>query len=130
MDLDYSLMMKLDYSLMMDLTDVELKLKELDAGYKKKFFRKDKKKAWSFKCHCDEKVVSNVADEYFVVSITWKDPNAIGHRFCSKECADTYFIEQRNELLVERERIIEERRKMREVYKEAERKFKAIKEKS
>jgi len=33
-------------------------------------------------------------------------------------------------LLVERERIIEERRKMREIYEEAEQKFIAIKEKS
>jgi len=130
MDLDYSLMMGLDYSLMMDLTDVELKLEELEAGYKKKYFRKDTKRAWSFKCHCDEKVVSNVANEYFIVSITWKDSNAIGLRFCSKECADIYFNEKRNELLVERERIIEERRKMREIYEEAEQKFIAIKEKS
>lgn len=130
MELDYSLMMKLDYSLMMDLTDVELKLEELDAGYKKKYFRKDTKREWSFKCHCDEKVVSNVADEYFIVSITWIDPNAIGRSFCSRECADIYFNEHRNELLVERERIIEERRKMRAVYEEAERKFKAIREQS
>ncbi|WP_324729066.1 hypothetical protein VO178_21710 [Lysinibacillus fusiformis] len=129
MELDYSLMMKLDYSLRMDLTNVELKLKELEAGYKIKYFRKNTKKEWSFKCHCDEKVVSNVTDEYFIVSITWKDPSAISRRFCSKECADIYFNEQRNELLVERERIIEERRKMREVYEEAERKFIAIKEK-
>lgn len=130
MELDYSLMMKLDYSLRMDLTDVELKLEELDACYKKKYFRKDKKREWSFKCDCDEKVVSNVADEYFIVSITWIDPNAIVRRFCSRECADIYFNEHRNELLVERERIIEERRKMREVYEEAERKFKAIREQS
>lgn len=130
MELDYSLMMKLDYSLRMDLTDVELKLKELEAGYKKKHFCKDTKRAWSFKCHCDKKVESNVADEYYIVSITWKDPNAIGCCFCSKECVDIYFNEQRNELLVEHERIIEERRKMREVYEEAERKFKAIKEQS
>ncbi|MEB2300440.1 hypothetical protein LAV72_12520 [Lysinibacillus xylanilyticus] len=130
MDLDYSLMMGLDYNLMMDLTDIELKLGELEAGYKKKYFRKDTKRAWSFKCHCDEKVVSNITDEYFIVSITWKDPNASGYRFCSKECVDIYIIEQRNELLVERERIIEERRKMREVYEEAERKFIALKEKS
>ncbi len=122
-------MMDLDYSLMIDLTDVDLKLKELEAGYKKKYFRKDAKRAWSFKCHCDEKVVSNVADEYFFVSITWKGSNAIVRRFCSKECADIYFNEQRNELLVEREQIIEGRRKMREVYEEAERKFIAIKEK-
>ena len=122
--------MHLNYSLMMDLTDVELKLEELDAGYKEKYFRKDTKRAWSFKCHCGEKVVSNVADEYFIVSIARKDPNAIGRRFCSKGCADIYYNEQRNELLVERERIIEERRKMREVYEEAERKFIAIKEKN
>ncbi|WP_433595421.1 hypothetical protein [Lysinibacillus xylanilyticus] len=130
MNLDYSLMMNLDYSLMMDLTDVELRLEELEAGYKKKYFRKDTKRAWGFKCHCDEKVVSNVADEYFVVSIAWKNPNAIGRRFCSKECADIYFNEHRNELLVERKRIIEERRKMMEVYKEAERKFIEIKNES
>jgi len=129
MDLDYSLMMGLDYNLMMDLTDVELKLEELEAGYKKKYFRKDTKRAWSFNCHCGEKVGSNIAEEYFIALITRKDPNAIG-RFCSKECAEIYFNEQRNELLVERERIIEERRKMREVYEEAERKFIAIKEKS
>ncbi|MFJ8518995.1 hypothetical protein [Lysinibacillus xylanilyticus] len=130
MELDYSLMMKLDYSLRRELTDVELKLKELEAGYKIKYFRKNTKREWSFKCHCDEKIVSNVAEEYFIVSITWKDPNAISLCFCSKECADIYFIEQRNELLVERERIIEEMRKMREIYEEAERKFKAIKEQS
>ena len=130
MDLNYSLMMGLDYSLMTDLTDIELKLEELEARYKKKYFRKDTKRAWSFKCHCGEKVVSNVTDEYFTVSITWKDPNARGRRFCSKECADIYFKEQRNKLLVERERIIEERRKMRKVYEEAEQKFIAIKEKS
>ncbi|MFJ6211684.1 hypothetical protein [Lysinibacillus sp. NPDC092081] len=127
MHLNYSLMMDLDYSLMMDLTDVELKLEELDAGYKKKYFRKETKRAWSFKCHCDEKVESYVADEYFIVSIKWKNASASGHRFCSKECADIYFNEQHNELLVERDRIIEERRKMREVYEEAERKFIAIK---
>ncbi|WP_068985405.1 hypothetical protein [Lysinibacillus xylanilyticus] len=130
MDLNYSLMMGLDYSLMTDLTDIELKLEELEVGYKKKYFHKDMKRAWSFICHCGEKVVSNVADEYFIVSITRKDPNVIGRRFCSKGCADIYFNEQRNELLIERERIIEERRKMREVYEEAERKFIAIKEKS
>lgn len=130
MHLNYSLMMDLDYSLMVDLTDVELKLEELDAGYKKKYFRKDTKRAWSFKCRCDEKVVSNVEDEYFIVSITRKDAKAIDCRFCSKECADVYLDEQRNELLGKRERIIEERRKMREVYEEAERKFIAIKEKS
>jgi len=122
--------MDLDYSLMMELTDVELKLEELEAGYKKKYFRKDTKRAWSFKCHhCDEKVASNIADEYFIVSITWRDPNAIGRRFCSKECADIYFNEQRNELLVKRERIIEERRRLGELYEEAEREIIAIKEK-
>ncbi|MGE7915938.1 hypothetical protein [Lysinibacillus xylanilyticus] len=130
MDLNYSLMMGLDYSLMTDLTDIELKLEELEVGYKKKYFHKGMKRAWSFKCHCGEKVVSNVADEYFIALITRKDPNAIGRRFCSKECADIYFKEQRNELLVERERIIEGRRKMREIYEEAERKFIAVKEKS
>ncbi|MEQ6357335.1 hypothetical protein ABNX05_22225 [Lysinibacillus sp. M3] len=130
MHLNYSLMMGLDYNLMMDLTDIELKLEELEAGYKKRYFRKDTKRSWSFKCHCDEKVVSNVADEYFIVSMTRKDPNAISRRFCSKKCADIYIDEQRNVLSVERERIIEERRKVREVYEEAERKFIAIKEKS
>lgn len=130
MDLNYSLMMSVDYSLMMDLTDIELKLEELDAGYKKEYFRKDTKRVWSFKCRCDKKVVSNVADEYFIVLITWKVPNVIGCRFCSKECADIYFNGQRNELLVERKRIIEERKKMREIYEEAEQKFIAIKERS
>ncbi|QPQ29395.1 hypothetical protein [Lysinibacillus sp. JNUCC 51] len=130
MDLNYSLMMSLDYSLMMDLTDIELKLEELDAGYKKKYFRKDTKRVWSFKCYCEVKIVSNVADEYFIVSMTRKNPNAIGRRFCSKECADIYCNEQRNKLIVERERIIGERRMMREVYEEAERKFIAIRGKS
>lgn len=114
---------------MMDLTYIELKLEKLEAGYKKKYFRKDTKRAWSFTCHCDEKVESNVADEYFIISIKWKDANASGHRFCSKECAGIYFNEQRNELLVERERIIEERRKMREIYEEAEQKLIAIRRK-
>jgi len=50
------------------------------------------------------KVESNVADEYFIVSLTWKDPNTIGHRFCSRECADIYFNKQSNELLAQRER--------------------------
>lgn len=73
---------------------------------------------------------SDKDEVYCFLSIIWKNPNATGRRFYSKDCSDVYLNEQRNELLVEREQIIEERRKMMEVYEEAERKFIAIKEKS
>jgi len=51
-------------------------------------------------------------------------PKLIGRRFFSRECADIYFNEQSNELPAQRERIMKERGKLREVYEEVERKFK------
>ena len=122
--------MDLDYSLMQELSMIEEDLKELEAGYRKKYFRKDITRHWSFKCyHCGKKVASNMAEEYWIVSIMWKDPSAPGRRFCSKVCADIYFNEQRNALLVQHKQIIEDRELLREFYKEAERKFREVRNK-
>lgn len=116
--------MDLDYSMMLNLMEVELNLKELEAGHKQKYFSKNTKRKWSFNCHhCEEKVASNEADEYFIVSITWKYPSANSRRFCSRNCSDIYFREQQIELLTQREQIIKERKLLREFYGEAEQKF-------
>lgn len=116
--------MDLDYSMMLNLMEVDLNLKELEVGYKQKYFSKDTKRKWSFKCHhCEEKVASNEADEYFIVSITWKYPSPSSHRFCSRNCSDIYFREQQIELLTQREQIIKERNLLGEFYREAEQKF-------
>ncbi len=105
----------LDYDLMMELTDVELKIQALEKGYYKKYFRTDLKRAWGFKCfNCEEKVKSDKDEAYYIVSITWKDPNAIGRRFCSKGCSDVYYNEEMQGLLKKREQILEARGRLRE----------------
>ncbi|MFJ7890008.1 hypothetical protein ACIQYL_18275 [Lysinibacillus xylanilyticus] len=97
-----------DY-LMMGLMDIELNIEALKKGYYQKHFRTDLKRAWGFKCyHCGEKVKSDKDESYYIVSITWKDPNAIGRRFCSKECADIFYNESMQELLNERQQILDE----------------------
>lgn len=122
--------MDLDYSLMQELSFIEDSLKELEAGYRKKYFRKDITRHWSFKCyHCGKKVASNVAEEYWIISMMWKDPYTMGRRFCSKVCADIYFNEERSALLARYEQIIEDRKLLREFYEEAERKFMEVRDK-
>lgn len=101
-----------DY-LMMELTEIELNIKALEKGYYKKYFRQDLKRAWGFKCsHCGEKVKSDKDEAYYIVSITWKDPNAIGRRFCSKDCSDVYFDGEMQGLLKKREQVLDARVKL------------------
>lgn len=119
--------MDLDYVLMQGLVEVDLKLQKLEEGYRKKYFRKNTNKPWSFKCYqCEEKVSSNEADEFWTVPVTRYDSNVRVRRFCSKDCSDCYFNEQRNELLEKRKQIIEDRRLLRSFYEEAEQKFKEV----
>lgn len=119
--------MDLDYSLMQDSVEVDLELKRLEEGYRKKYFRRDTTKPWSFKCyHCEKKVASNEADEFWTVPVTSYGANVSVRRFCSKDCSDFYFNEQRNELLGKSKQIIEDRRLLRSFYEEAEQKFKEI----
>ncbi|SES17783.1 hypothetical protein [Psychrobacillus sp. OK032] len=120
--------MDLDFVLMMELAEVDLILKELEEGYRKKYFRKDATKPWGFKCYyCEKKVASNEADEFWCVPDTSYGSSGIGRRrFCSRDCSDCYFNEQRNELLEQRKRIMEDRKLLRVFYKEAEREFKEI----
>lgn len=110
---------------MLELAEVDLTLKELEEGYRKKYFRKDRTKPWSFMCyHCEKKVASDEADVFWSIPVTSYDSNGMGRRFCSKGCSDRYFNEQRNELLQRRKRIMEDRRLLREFYEVAEREFK------
>ena len=89
--------MNLDYSLMQASVEVDLELKSLEEGYRKKYFRKDTTKPWSFKCyHCEKKVASNEADEFWSVPITSYGSNVSVRRFCSKDCSNCYFNEQKN----------------------------------
>ncbi|KGR75844.1 hypothetical protein [Ureibacillus sinduriensis] len=114
--------MDLDYQMMTELTAIELNLEELKVGYKKKYFRKDLIKAWSFKCHrCDKKVSSNEADEYFNVYVSWIE--GLGTRFCSKDCSDIFYNELLNELLARRDQLIKHRELLGKFYSEAEQKF-------
>lgn len=114
--------MDLDYHMMTEIKKIELKLKGLKAGYKKKCFSKNLIKAWSFKCHhCERKVSSNEADEYYNVYIPWIE--GLGTRFCSKDCSDIFYHEQLNELLKRHEHLIEQRELLGKFYKEAEQKF-------
>lgn len=117
--------MDLDFSLMLDLAEVDLSLKGLGEGYRKVYFTKDTTKPWSFKCyHCEKKVASNKADEFWSVPVPSYNSDGKGRRrFCSKECSDCYFNEQRNELQGRRKQIMEDRRLLREFYEEAEWKF-------
>lgn len=73
--------------------------------------------------HYPSKLASNMAEEYWIVSIMWKDPYAPRRRFCSKDCADFHFNEQRSALLAQHKQIMEDRELLKEFYKEAERKF-------
>lgn len=112
----------LDYRMMTELGIIEEKIKELEVGYKKKYFRKDLIKGWSFKCHhCEKKVSSNEADNYFNIYIPWM--TGLGTRFCTKDCADIFYNEQLNELLARREQLTEHRALLDKFYKEAEQKF-------
>lgn len=116
--------MDLDYSLMQELSFIEENLKELEAGYRKKYFRKEIKRPWSFKCHhCGEKVTSDKAEEYWIVPTIWKEPETFGRRFCTKDCADIYFNEERNALLARHKQIVEDRELLGRLYEEAERNF-------
>jgi len=102
-----------DMFLMDCIAEIGLKIEELKKGYYQKYFRKDLKRAWGFNCyHCSEKVKSDKDESYYIVSITWKDPNAIGRRFCSKDCADIFFNESMYELLKKREEAIEARSRL------------------
>jgi len=116
--------MDLDYHLMQEIVEVDLILKVLEEGYRKKYFRKDTAKPWSFKCyHCENKVASNEADEFWSVPVTNYSLNVSVRRFCTKDCSDCYFNEQRNELIAQREQFIEDRKLLGSFYKEAEQKF-------
>ena len=116
--------MDLDYHLMHEIMEVESMLKVLEEGYRMKYFRKDTTRPWSFKCyHCDKKVSSNKADEFWSVPVTKYNSNVSVRRFCSKACSDCYFNEKRNELQVQCKQIIEDRRLLGSFYDEAERKF-------
>lgn len=122
--------MDLDYRLMQELTEIEMNLKELEARYCKKYFRKEILRPWSFKCHhCGKKVASNTAEEYWIVPTIWKEPETFGRRFCTKDCADIYFNEERNELLVRHNQINKDRELLRGLYEEAERKFLEVRNK-
>lgn len=70
--------------------------------------------------NCEKKVASNEADEFWTVPVTSYVANVRVHRFCSKDCSDCYFNEQRNELLGKRNQIIEDRRLLRSFYEAAE----------
>lgn len=119
--------MDLDYNLMQGLVDVDIELKSLEEGYCKKYFRKDTKKPWSFRCYsCEEKVVSDNADEYWTVPVTDYNADSSVRRFCSKNCADFYFNDKRNELLEKRNQIIEDRKLLSSFYEEAEQNFKEM----
>ena len=119
--------MDLDYRLMQELVKVNLELQRLDEGYRKKYFRKNTAKSWSFKCyHCEKKMASNEADEFWTVPVTDYGANVSVRRFCSKDCSGCYFIEKRNELLGKRDQIIKNRRLLRSFYEEAEQKFKEV----
>ncbi|MEK4701015.1 hypothetical protein MKX47_15765 [Solibacillus sp. FSL R7-0668] len=101
-----------DY-LMMELIEVGLNIKLLENGYYKRYFRKDKKRAWGFKCfHCGDKVRSDRDEAYYIVSIIWKEPNATNRRFCSKDCSYIYFNEEMQMLLQKRERVLATREKV------------------
>lgn len=39
------------------------------------------------------RVQSDKDESYYIVTVVWKDPNKIGKRFCSKECADVFYNE-------------------------------------
>lgn len=119
--------MDLDYRLMQELVKVNLELQRLDEGYRKKYFRKNTAKSWSFKCYnCEKKMASNEADEFWTVPVTSYGASVSVRRFCSKDCSDGYFNVKRNELLGKRKQIIEDRRLLGTFYDEAEKKFKEM----
>ncbi|MGE7021331.1 hypothetical protein [Solibacillus cecembensis] len=102
-----------DDCLMMKLIKVELNIKALEKNHYKKYFRSDVKRAWGFKCfYCGRKVKSDKDEAYYIVSITWKVPNTIGIRFCSKDCSDVYYNEKMQGLLKKREQILEAREQL------------------
>ncbi len=108
---------------MMELTEIELRLKGLDEGGKK-YFKKDMTRPWSFKCSlCEKRVGSNKVDEYWSMPSTGYDR----YRFCSKECADCYSKARKNELLAQRKQVMQNRKLLREFYKEAERRYMEVK---
>ncbi|MED3797412.1 hypothetical protein P4604_08530 [Lysinibacillus capsici] len=89
-----------DMNLMNCIWEMDLKMEELRRGYYQKYFRKDLKRAWGFNCyHCGERVQSDKDESYYIVTITWKDPNKQGKRFCSKECAGVFYNESMEWLL-------------------------------
>jgi len=68
----------------------------------KKFFRKDLKRNWSFKCeNCLEKVSSKTCKEYWSSS-NWHINGLYGKSFCSEWCANKYREEVKRDILKKR----------------------------
>lgn len=108
--LDRLLCVTEDDYLMMALIEVELNIKALEKGHYKKYFRKDVRRTWGVKCfRCGEKVKSDKDEAYYIVSITWKNPNTTCRRFCSMDCSDVYYNVEMQGLLKKRESILEAR---------------------
>jgi len=103
-----------DMHLMNCIAEMGLKMEELKRGYYQKHFRKDLKRAWGFNCyHCGERVQSDKDESYYIVTVVWKDPDKIGKRFCSKECADVFYNESMEWLLKKQQEYEIERAQLR-----------------
>lgn len=93
-----------DHLLMNCIWEMNLKMEQLKKGYYQRYFSKDLNRAWGFNCyHCGKRVQSDKDESYYIVTVVWKDPNKIGKRFCSKECADVFFNESMEWLLKKRQ---------------------------
>lgn len=73
----------------------EQTLEALEKSYRCREFRKDLKRAWSFKCSmCEKKISSKTHNEYWGFSHqASQNINMDIYRFCSKECGDVIYYD-------------------------------------